>query len=110
MTAKCRSVGCERRPKDLFGLVRKPPWLFGHCRRIRSKKRESVEGIVEYEIILFSRLSVVNGLSRLVKVLQGNGEIGEIGVPGDPIRCKPQGLLRDVHSLLILPLLCVHDA
>ena len=80
MTAICLGVGCERQSKVLFGLARKPLLLFRHRRRVRPEKGKSIESIVEYEIIQFSRLRLVDDLPRLVEALQGKGVVGEIPV------------------------------
>jgi len=69
MTSIRLGVGCERQSKVFFGLARKPLLLFRHCGGVRPEKGESIESIVECEIIQFSRLRLVNALSRLVETL-----------------------------------------
>ncbi len=111
MTSIRLGVGCERQSKVLiFGLARKPLLLFRHRGGVRPEKGKSVESIVEYEIIQFSRLRLVNDLPRFVETLQGKGVVGEIGVQSCLIRCKAHGLPRDLRSFFILPLFAVHDA
>jgi hypothetical protein len=52
MTGVCLGVGCERKPKVLdVGPACKPLLLFRHRRRVRSEKSQSVESVVQYEII-----------------------------------------------------------
>ena len=65
-------------PKFSFGLARKPLLLFRHRGGVRPEKGKSVESIVEYEIIQFSRLRLVDDLPRFVETLQGKGVVGEI--------------------------------
>ena len=110
MTSIRLGVGCERQSPVLFGLARKPLLLFRHRRGVRPEKGKSIESIVEYEIIHFSRLRLVNDLPRLVEALQGKGVVGEIVVTTYPIRCKAHGLPRDLRGFLILPLFGVHTA
>ena len=79
MTGIRLGVGCERQSKVLvIGLARKPLLLFRHRRGVRPEKGKSVESIVEYEIIQFSRLRLVDDLPRFVEALQGKGVVGEI--------------------------------
>ena len=59
---------------------------------------------MEYEIIQFSRLRLVNSLPRFVEALQGKSGVGEITVTKLPIRFKAQGLPCDPRCFLILPL------
>ena len=65
--------------------------LFCHRGGVRPKKGKSVESIVEYEIIQFSRLRLVDDLPRLVEALQGKSVVGEIDVTAYPIRCEAHG-------------------
>ncbi len=65
---------------------------------------------MERVVIQFSRLRLMNDLPRLVEALQDNEDVGEIGVPNYLIRCKPQGLPRDLQCFLILPLFAVDKA
>ena len=65
---------------SLIGLARKPLLLFRHRRGVRPEKGKSVESIVQYEIIQFSRLRLVDDLPRFVETLQGKGVVGEIVV------------------------------
>src|SRR5277367_3741250 len=109
MTSICLGVGRERQSKVLFGLARKPLLLFHHRRGVRPEKSKSVESIVKYEIIQFSRLRIVDALPRFVEMLQGKGVVGEIAVRSYPLRRKAQGLPRDFRSFHILPLQTVHD-
>ena len=111
MTGIRLGVGCERKSKVLIlGLARKPLLLFRHRRGVRPEKGKSVESIVEYAIIQFSRLRLVDDLPRFVEALQGKGVVGEIRVRTHTIRRKAQGLPRDLRGLLILPLCGVHFA
>ena len=81
MTAIRLGVGCERQSKVLvLGLARKPLLLFRHRRGVRPEKGKSIESIVEYEIIQFSRLRLVDDLPRFVEALQGKSVVGEICV------------------------------
>ena len=80
MTSIRLGVGCERQSKVLFGLARIPLLLFRHRGGVRPEKGKSIEGIVEYEIIQFSRLRLVNDLPRFVEALQGKSVVGEIAV------------------------------
>ena len=89
MTAIRLGVGCERQSKVLIiGLARKPLLLFRHRRGVRPEKGKSVESIVQYEIIQFSRLRLVDDLPRFVEALQGKGVVGEILVRAytDPVQ------------------------
>ena len=54
--------------------------LFRHRGGVRPEKGKRVESIVEYEIILFPRLRLVNALPRFVETLQGKSVVGEIAV------------------------------
>jgi hypothetical protein len=65
---------------------------------------------VEYEIIQFSRLYLVDDLPRFVKALRGKSQVREIYVNGCHIRCKAQTLLQGLRGFLILPLRGVHVA
>ena len=56
-----------------IGLARKPLLLFRHRRGVRPEKGKSIESIVEYRIIQFSRLRLADDLPRLVEPLQGKG-------------------------------------
>ena len=79
MTAIRLGVGCERKSKVLIlGLARKPLLLFRHRGGVRPEKGKSIESIVQYAIIQFSRLRLVNDLPRFVEALQGKGVVGEI--------------------------------
>ena len=64
--------------RSLIGLARKPLLLFRHCGGVRPEKGKSIESIVEYVIIHFSRLRLVDALPRFVETLQGKGVVGEI--------------------------------
>ena len=89
MTGIRLGVGCERQSKVLiFGLARKPLLLFRHRGGVRTEKGKSIESIVEYAIIQFSRLRLVDDLPRLVEALQGKGVVGEIDrtKPHDPVQ------------------------
>ncbi len=87
MTAIRLGVGCERQPRVLIiGLARKPLLLFRHRRRVGAEKGKSVESIVEYEIIQFSRLRFVDDLPRFVEALQGEQAVAKVCVGGDIIR------------------------
>ncbi len=104
-------VGCKRKADVLvFGLARIPLLLLRHRRRVRPEKGKSIESTVQYEIIYFSRLRLMDDLPRLVEALQGNGIVGEIVVQIHSVRCKAHGLPRDLRGLLILPLFRVHIA
>ena len=65
---------------------------------------------MEYQIIAFLRLHLVNALPRFVEPLQGQGEVGQIGVSNWIIRCESQGLPGDLRSFFILPLLAAYAA
>jgi hypothetical protein len=58
---------------------------------------------VEYEIIQFSRLRLVDDRSRLVEALQGKVAVGEIAVKSYLIRRKAHALPQDLRGFLILP-------
>jgi len=73
MTAIRLGVGCERKPIILIlGLTRQPLLLFRHRSGVRPDKGKSVESIVEYEIIQFSRLRLADDLPRFVEALQNH--------------------------------------
>ena len=78
MTGVRLGVGCERQSKVLFRLARKPLLLFRHRRGVRPEKGKSVESIVQYVIIQFSRLRFVDDLPCFIEALQGKGVVGEI--------------------------------
>src|SRR5450759_2472021 len=74
-------VGCERKPPVLvIGLARKPLLLFRHRRGVRPEKRKSVESVVEYRTIHFSRLYLVDDLPCLVEALQGEQAVAKVCV------------------------------
>src|ERR1035441_1264789 len=98
MTAIRFGIGCERQSCVLFGLACIPVLLF------RREKGESVESIVQYEIIHFSRLRLVDRLPRLVEALQGKGIVGGIRVPTYSIRRETHGLHTRLRGFLILSL------
>jgi hypothetical protein len=98
-------VGGERKSPVLkLGLARKPLLLFRSRHRVRTEEGKSVESLVKYRIIEFSRLRLMNDLSRLVEVLQSNRVVGKILVPTYLIRCKAHGLPRHLCGFPILPL------
>ena len=53
-----------------------------------AQERQSVEGVVKYETIQFSRLRLLDRLSGFVETLQGELESCEISVWGDIIRVR----------------------
>ena len=72
MTHVGLGVGGERKPKVRnVGLAREPLSLSRHRRGIGCKKRQSVESVVDYDIIQLSRLGLLDQLSSFVKPLQG---------------------------------------
>ena len=72
MTAIRLGVGCERKPKVLIsGLPANHCCCSAIAAESDAKKGKSVESIVEYEIIQFSRLRLVDDLPRFVESLQG---------------------------------------
>jgi hypothetical protein len=110
MTSVCLGVGCEPSPWFSFGLARKPPLLFRHRGGVRPEKAKSIESVMEYVIILFSRLRLVDALPCFVETLQGKGVVGDGLVRAYLLRRKPHSLPRDLRGFFILPLFAVHDA
>src|SRR3989442_1505751 len=110
MTRVCLGVGCEREPIVLFRLARKPLLLFRHGRGIRPEKSQSIESIVEYVNIQFSRLRLLDYLSGFVEALQGKQAVDKINVWGHIIRGKAEALAIRLHRLLILSLRGVYVA
>src|ERR1039458_2399170 len=104
MTAIRLGIGCERQSCVLFGLACIPVLLFRHRGGIRPEKGESVESIVQYEIIHFARLRLVDRLPRLVEALQGKGIVGGIRVPTYSIRRETHGLHTRLRGFLIMSL------
>ena len=93
MTSVCFGVGCERKPKVLIvRLARKPQLLFRHRSGVRPEKSQSIESNVENEIIQFSRLRLLDDLSRFIEALQGERRVGEILVCCLFIRCEAKAL------------------
>ena len=81
MTTIRLGVGCERKPIVLIiGLARKPLLLFRHRGGVRPEKGKSIESIVQYQIIHFSRLRFVDDLPRFVEALQGKQAVAKVYV------------------------------
>jgi hypothetical protein len=79
MAAMCLGVGGERKSNVLIsGFARKPLLLFRQRRGVRPVEGKSIKSIVDWKIVQFSRLRLVNDLPRFVETLQGNDVIGEI--------------------------------
>ena len=111
MTRIRLGVGCEREPDVLvLGLAREPALLFRHRGGVRPEKGKSIESIVRYRIVQFSRLRLVNDLPCLVEALQGKTVVGEIRVQIYKTRREGQGLAGDLRGFVILPLFGVHPA
>ncbi len=102
LTRICLGVGCKRKSKVLFGLARKPLLLFHHRGGVRPEEGKSVESIVEYEIIQFSRLRLADDLPRFVEALQGEQAVGKVGVGGDIIWGEAEALAIGLRSPLKL--------
>ena len=75
MTCIGLGVGCAATVQSALGLARKPLLLFRHRRRIRLKKGKSVKRTVEYEIIQFLCLRLVDDLLCFFEPLQGEGSL-----------------------------------
>src|SRR2546427_2832221 len=110
MTRVCLGVGCEREPIVLFRLARKPLLLFRHGRGIRPEKSQSIESIVEYVNIQFSRLRLLDYLPHFIEALQGKHGVDKVYVWGRIIWGEAEALAIRLASLLILPLPAVHVA
>src|SRR6266853_2243384 len=111
MTTVSLGVGCECQSKALiFGLARKPLLLFRHRCGVRAEKAKSVDSIVEYEIIQFSRLRLLNDLPRFIEALQGEQAVDKIGVGGNIIRGEAEALAIGLRSPLKLSPLNAHVA
>src|SRR5580698_9146932 len=103
-------VGRERQSIVLIiGLARKPLLVFRHRHRARTEKGKSVESIVEYDIIQFSRLRFVDDLPRLVEALQGEQDVAKVAIKGAIVRSKTETLAKRLRSPIILSLFSVHD-
>src|SRR5215469_173468 len=108
MTSVCLGVGCERKPNVLFRSAPKPLLLFCYGRRIPAKKIQSIEGIVKHEIVLVSRLHLLDGLARFVKPLRSKQAIEDVTVCVDIVRVEPQVLAIRLCRFLKEPLIFVH--
>jgi hypothetical protein len=105
MTTVCFRVGCERKSHVLFWLTRKPLLLFRHPCRIRLEEGETIQSIVNYEIIQLPSLRLLNHLSRLFKTLQRKQAIDKLNV--SPFRTEAEALVTCFYGLLVLPLLVI---
>ena len=105
MTTVCIRVGGERKSHVLFWLTRKPVLLFRHAGRIRLEEAQSIQSVVQYEIIQLPRLRLLNQLLRLVKMVQGKQAIDELNV--GPFRTEAEALVTCFCGLLVLSQLVV---
>src|SRR5580700_7177931 len=111
MTAIRLGVGCQRKALVLiFGLARIPLSLFRHRVGVRPEEGKSVDSIVEYVIIQFSRLRLVDDLPRFIETLQGEQAVAKTYVGCGTIRGEAETLAMRLRSSLILALLHVHEA
>src|SRR5579871_451149 len=111
MTRVRLRVRGERKPKVLnVGLTSKPLLLLFHRRRIRPEKSQSIESVVEYEIVQLSSLRLLDDLPCIVESLQGEQAVGEILIRDDTIRREAEAFAICIRWLLVLPLRGVHVA
>src|ERR1700728_5034912 len=102
-------IRCERKcPVLVIGLTCQPPLQFCHCCGVRPEKGKSIPSAVEWSIIHFSRLRVVDDLPRFVKSLQGKEVNTEHEVRIDMVGHKSKALACPLRRLLIPSLTHVH--